>query len=133
VSHAHTWDVNIRPGHRIFERINITIFFTQETVISVLYLWKSRDLLGRYSKPAVENPRDSELNGMRRYANQNQRADNSIRVVRSILTQLIILNIIILFLDITLLVLEVSRPLYGILPASPKDFPTPRKPLLTLL
>ena len=76
------------------------MFFTQETVISGLYLWKSRDLLGRYSKPkAVAEP------NIRQYA--SPRASTSLRVVKNILTQLIIVNIIILFLDITIVVLEV--------------------------
>lgn len=67
----------------------------------MLYLWKSRDLLGRYSKPkAVEEP------GIRQYA--SPRANNSLKIVKNILTQLIIVNIIILILDITLLVLEVN-------------------------
>lgn len=90
-------------GHSVFERINITVFFAQETVISGLYLWKSRDLLGRYSKPkAVEEP------SIRQYA--SPRVSTSLRVVKSILTQLIIVNIIILFLDITIVVLEVKTP-----------------------
>lgn len=89
-------------GRSIFERINITLFFTQETVISGLYLWKSRDLLSRYSRPkAVEEP------SIRQYA--SPRASTSLRVVKSILTQLIIVNIIILFLDVTIVVLEVKN------------------------
>ncbi|KAG6356046.1 hypothetical protein INS49_015431 [Diaporthe citri] len=86
-------------GPDVFERINITVFFAQETVISGLYMWKSRDLLGRYSKPrAAEEP------SIRQYA--SPRVSTSLRVVKSILTQLIIVNIIILFLDITIVVLE---------------------------
>lgn len=80
------------------------MFFAQETVLSGLYLWKSRDLLGRYNKPkAVEEPSAS----IRQYA--SPRASTSLRVVKSILTQLIIVNIIILFLDITIVVLEVNN------------------------
>lgn len=95
-------------GRSVFERINITLFFTQETVISGLYLWKSRDLLSRYSRPkAVEEP------SIRQYA--SPRASTSLRVVKSILTQLIIVNIIILFLDVTIVVLEVKN-LLQILP-----------------
>ncbi|POS75706.1 integral membrane protein [Diaporthe helianthi] len=93
--------VPFTEAYSVFERINITMFFTQETILSGLYLWKSRDLLGRYSKPkAVEEP------GIRQYA--NPRAGTSLRVVKDILTQLIVVNILILFLDITILVLEVS-------------------------
>lgn len=76
------------------------MFFTQETIISGLYLWKSRDLLGRYSRPrAIEEPT------IRQYT--TPRTSTSLRVVKSILTQLIVVNIIILFLDITIVVLEV--------------------------
>ncbi|KAG8163283.1 hypothetical protein KVR01_006580 [Diaporthe batatas] len=94
--------VRFTQVYSVFERINITMFFTQETILSGLYLWKSRDLLGRYSKPkAAEEP------SIRQYA--SPRAGNSLRIVKDILTQLIVVNIFILFLDITLLVLEVSR------------------------
>ncbi|KAK7713206.1 hypothetical protein SLS63_012109 [Diaporthe eres] len=93
--------VPFTQAYSVFERINITVFFAQETVISGLYLWKSRDLLGRYSKPkAVEEP------SIRQYA--SPRASTSLRIVKNILTQLIIVNIIILFLDITIVVLEKS-------------------------
>lgn len=100
------------------------MFFTQETVISGLYLWKSRDLLGRYSKPkAVEEP------SIRHYA--SPRASTSLRVVKNILTQLIIVNIIILFLDVTIVVLEVKMKCPLSLQARPP--PPPGDPLLTAL
>lgn len=91
----------VDAGCSVFERINITVFFTQETIISGLYLWKSRDLLGRYSKPKVVEEEPT----IRRYA--TPRVTTSLRVVKSILTQLIIVNIIVLFLDVTIVVLEV--------------------------
>ncbi|KAI3391831.1 hypothetical protein diail_6708 [Diaporthe ilicicola] len=91
--------VPFTEAYSVFERINITMFFTQETILSGLYLWKSKDLLGRYSKPKpVEEPT------IRQYA--SPRTNTSLRVVKSILTQLIIVNIIVLLLDITLVVLE---------------------------
>ncbi|KAK2602861.1 hypothetical protein N8I77_009363 [Diaporthe amygdali] len=92
--------VPFTTAYSVFERINITVFFTQETIISALYLWKSRDLLGRYSKPKIVEEEPT----IRRYA--TPRVTTSLRVVKNILTQLIIVNIIVLFLDVTIVVLE---------------------------
>ncbi|KAL1873153.1 hypothetical protein Daus18300_003972 [Diaporthe australafricana] len=94
--------VPFTEAYSVFERINITMFFTQETIISGLYLWKSRDLLGRYSKPKAI---PTEEPAIRQYT--TPKTSTSLRVVKSILTQLIVVNIIILFLDITIVVLEV--------------------------
>ncbi|KAJ4388195.1 hypothetical protein N0V93_008802 [Gnomoniopsis smithogilvyi] len=84
--------------YSIFERVNIASFFVQETILSGLYLWKSRDLLSVY---VVQNRQSTT-------ASRNFRANFSIPIVRSILSQLIIVNIIVLCIDSTIVVLEYS-------------------------
>lgn len=93
------WDVaNIPVSHSIFERVNIAGFFVQETILSGLYLWKSRALLGQYNKPDRDNMNESS----------HRRTSFSISILRSILSQLMIVNIIVLCIDSTIVVLEVS-------------------------
>lgn len=90
----------------IFERINIAGFFIQETILSSIYLWKCRALLGHYVKARTRATGTSRT--------EDSRESNSVPIVRSILFQLIMVNVVILCLDVTLIVLEVSP--YGIFP-----------------
>ncbi|ORY66558.1 uncharacterized protein BCR38DRAFT_457072 [Pseudomassariella vexata] len=74
--------------YNIFEKVQVTIFFIQEIIISGLYLWKAKEFLGKYSSNLINSQ------------------DRSARTIREILTYLIVVNIIVVALDVTILVLE---------------------------
>lgn len=90
---------NVLVEYSIFERINIATFFVQETILSGLYLWKSRSLLGRYNKG------DSTTTDR----STTSRTSSSLPIVRSILCQLISVNLLVIILDVVTVVLEVSQ------------------------
>ncbi|ORY58034.1 uncharacterized protein BCR38DRAFT_312850, partial [Pseudomassariella vexata] len=70
-------------AYSVFEKIQVTLFFIQESIISGLYLWKSFSFLGfqeYHERTAAE--------------------------VKGILQYLIFVNIVVILLDISVLVLE---------------------------
>ncbi|ORY67258.1 uncharacterized protein BCR38DRAFT_426504 [Pseudomassariella vexata] len=77
--------------YRIYKRIEVTVFFIQETVISSIYLWKSFGFLsshhfGSGDKEPVSSASESE--------------------VKAIILHLIAVNFFVIALDITIIVLE---------------------------
>ncbi|EXJ75853.1 uncharacterized protein A1O5_00360 [Cladophialophora psammophila CBS 110553] len=74
------------------EKIQMTGFCIQEFIISGIYLWKTMDIVKAQTQPAASSINTSEQKKKRR--------------VHRVMTQLFVINIVIICLDIALLVIE---------------------------
>ncbi|OQU94772.1 hypothetical protein CLAIMM_01074 isoform 3 [Cladophialophora immunda] len=74
------------------EKIQMTGFCIQEFIISGLYLWKAMDIVKAQAQPTASSINTSEQKKKKR--------------VHRVMWQLFIINIVIIFLDIALLVIE---------------------------
>ncbi|KAK8054415.1 hypothetical protein PG996_013716 [Apiospora saccharicola] len=82
--------------YSIFEKVQVTTFMAQEFVLSGLYLWKAHEFLGQYACPALQlSP--SRISAARRH---------SFDRVRSLLTCLVLANLVVMLLDVTIISLE---------------------------
>ncbi|KAK2603064.1 hypothetical protein N8I77_009548 [Diaporthe amygdali] len=92
---------NINPNlfhvNTIWDRLQTTVFFVQETSLSILYIWQTRKFL-----------RDTTLLQSPMHSSSSQTAIDK----RPLLYQLIYINILIIVLDIALLGIQYASLFY---------------------
>ncbi|KAI2472839.1 hypothetical protein F4781DRAFT_291695 [Annulohypoxylon bovei var. microspora] len=99
---AQTVRPSLFPVNNIWDRLQTTIFFVQETTLSILYIWQTRKYL-RDLAPLLKTPRPS--------------SDSIVTIARiekkkNLLHHLIYTNILIICLDITLLGIQNANLFY---------------------
>ncbi|PLB54873.1 integral membrane protein [Aspergillus steynii IBT 23096] len=101
VAQATTINPNLTSINLIWDRIQLVVFFVQETILSILYIFQTRKYLGQRS-PLMERTW-STPSGVRAI-NKAQMSEQN-----AVLWQLIYVNILIIALDITLLGIQCAN------------------------
>ncbi|OTB00532.1 hypothetical protein M426DRAFT_33195, partial [Hypoxylon sp. CI-4A] len=98
---TQTVEPSLYPINNVWDRLQTTAFFVQETTLSVLYIWQTRRYLHDLG-PLLQRSRSSSSND----------TTAKIEKKRGMLNQLIHINILIICLDITLLGIQNGNLFY---------------------
>ncbi|KAI1138970.1 hypothetical protein F5Y05DRAFT_412836 [Hypoxylon sp. FL0543] len=90
------------PVNNVWDRLQTIVFFVQETALSILYIWKTRQFLSDLA-PLLQQPRPSSVSIV---------TVEKIEKKKTMLQHLIYTNIIIICLDITLLGIQNANLFY---------------------
>ncbi|KAI1434475.1 integral membrane protein [Xylaria sp. CBS 124048] len=101
---AQTVMPSVTPVNNVWDRLQTTVFFVQETALSSLYIWQTRKYLGDLS-PLLE-PSNSQVF----LSSASSRARST--KTKSMLRLLIYINVLIISLDIALLGIQYANLFY---------------------
>ncbi|KAI3332423.1 integral membrane protein [Xylariaceae sp. AK1471] len=99
---AQTVKPSLSPVNAVWDRLQTTVFFAQETALSILYIWQTRKYLHDLS-PLLQ-PSHSSVDSATTRARTSK--------TKSMLHHLIYINLLIISLDITLLGIQYASLFY---------------------
>ncbi|KAH6654852.1 integral membrane protein [Truncatella angustata] len=104
LAQSTTVNTHLTSFNLIWDRLQLVVFFVQETALSILYIYETRKYL-RDSSPLLERPwaAPATAGGVNRAQSNDQ---------KKILRQLIYTNVLIIVLDITLLGIQCADLFY---------------------
>ncbi|KAI1192107.1 integral membrane protein [Nemania serpens] len=99
---AQTVQPSLTPINVVWDRLQTTVFFVQETILSILYIWQTRKYL-RELAPLLEASQSSITSTAARVKNDK---------TKTLLHHLLYINVLIISLDVALLGVQYANLFY---------------------
>lgn len=102
MSSQQTVQPSLTPINVVWDRLQTTVFFVQETILSILYIWQTRKYL-RELAPLLEASQSSITSAAARAKNDK---------TKTLLHHLLYINVLIISLDVALLGVQYANLFY---------------------